>query len=121
MPKNTTITWNSEQLQAFNKSKTDLADASYLAYPAPDDLLYLAADASDTAVAAVLYQRSASFGTRPLGFFSRRLKSQLKWTIFSWELLAVYLATKHFSYFLEGSLFTIQTDNQALVRANAKP
>ena len=60
---------------------------------------------------------------RPLGFFSRRLNSsQLKWTIFSRELLAVYLATKHFSYFLEGSLFTIQTDHQALVStaANAK-
>ena len=35
----------------------------------------------------------------------------------------MYLATKHFSYFLEGSLFTIQTDHQALVSAaaNAKP
>ena len=61
---------------------------------------------------------------RPLGFFSRRLNSsQLIWTIFSRELLAVYLAAKHFSYFLEGSLFTIQTDHQALVStaANVKP
>ena len=61
---------------------------------------------------------------RSRGFFSRRLNSsQLKWTIFSRELLAVYLAAKHFSYFLEGSFFTIQTDHQALVRAtaNAKP
>ena len=31
----------------------------------------------------------------------------------------MYLATKHFSYFLEGSLFTIQTDHQALVSAAA--
>ena len=86
--------------------------------------LYLAADASDTAVAAVLYQKFAAIGMRPLGFFSRRLNtSQLKWTIFSRELLAVYLAKKHFSYFLEGSLFTIQTDHQALVSSatNAKP
>ena len=36
--------WNSEQLQAFNKSKTDLANASYLTYPAPDEPHYLAAD-----------------------------------------------------------------------------
>ena len=57
---------------------------------------------------------------RPLGFFSRRLNSsQIKWTIFSRELLAIYLAAKHFSYFLEGSLFTIQTDHQALVSAIA--
>ena len=61
---------------------------------------------------------------RPLGFFSRRLnKSQIKWTIFSRELLAVYLAAKHFLYFLEGYNFTIQTDHQALVNAaaHAKP
>ena len=54
--------WSSEQLQAFKKSKTDLANASYLAYPAPDEPLYLAANASDTAVAAVLYQKSAAIG-----------------------------------------------------------
>ena len=43
-------------------------------------------------------------------------------TIFSRELLNVYLTMKHFSYFLEGSLFTIQTDHQALISAaeNAK-
>ena len=35
LPKNKRISRSSEQLQAFNKSKTDLADASYLAYPAP--------------------------------------------------------------------------------------
>ena len=35
----------------------------------------------------------------------------------------MYLATKHFYYFLEGSHFTIQTDHQAFVSAaaNAKP
>ena len=124
LPKNTKISWNNEQLQAFEKSKSDLADASYLAFPAPNEPLYLAADASDTAVAAVLYQKTAAFGMRLLGFFSRRLtSSQLKWTIFSRELLAVYVATKHFSYFLEGSLFTIQIDHQALISAaaNAKP
>ena len=121
LPKNTKISWNSEQLQAFNKSKTDLTDTSYLAYPAPKEPLYLAAVASDT---AVLYQKSAAIGMRPLGFFSRHLNSsQLKWTIFSRELLTVFLATKHFSYFLEGSHFTIVTDHQALVSAatNAKP
>ena len=31
LPKNVKITWSSEQLEAFQKSKTDLADASYLA------------------------------------------------------------------------------------------
>ena len=83
-PKNAKITWNSEQLQEFEKSKTDLANTSHLSYPAPDDPLYLAADALDTAVTAVLYQKSASIWMQPLGFFSRHVNlSQLKWTIFS--------------------------------------
>ena len=46
LPKNAKITRSSEQLQAFGKSKTDLANASYLAYPVPDEPLYLAADTS---------------------------------------------------------------------------
>ena len=62
LPKNARISWSSEQLQAFQRSKTDLADASYLAYPAPDEPLYLADDASDTAIAIVLYQKSAAIG-----------------------------------------------------------
>ena len=62
-PKNMKIIWKDEQLQAFTKSKIDLANACHLAYPAPDQLLYLATDASDTAVAAVPYQKSAA----PLG------------------------------------------------------
>ena len=68
-PKNTKITWSSEQLQAFAKSKTDLTNASYLAYPAPDQPLYLAADTSDTAVTAVLYQKSAAIGMRPKNMY----------------------------------------------------
>ena len=61
-PKNTKIIRKDEQLQAFAKSKTDLSNASHLAYPAPDQPLYLAADASDTAVAAVVCQKSAAIG-----------------------------------------------------------
>ena len=62
LPKNAEITWSSNQLQAFETSKTDLANASYLAYPASDEPLYLAADASGTTIAAVLYQKSTAIG-----------------------------------------------------------
>ena len=54
LPKNVLINWTLEQEQAFNKSKNDLAQAALLAYPAPKAEIFLAADASDTAVAAVL-------------------------------------------------------------------
>ena len=62
LPKNARISWSSEKLQAFQRSKSNLADASYLAYPAFDEPLYLAADTSDSAVAAALYQKFAANG-----------------------------------------------------------
>ena len=55
LPKNALIDWTEEQLHAFEKSKSDLADATLLAYPDPGFPLYLAADASDTSVAGVLF------------------------------------------------------------------
>ena len=57
LPKNALINWTLEQEQAFNKSKNDLAQAALLAYPAPNAEIFLTADASDTAVAAVLFQK----------------------------------------------------------------
>ena len=96
--KNALINWMLEQEQAFNKSENDLAQAALLAYSAPNAEIFLAADASDTAVAAVLYQKIDNQLVEPLVFFSKRLdRAQIKWTIFSRELLAIYLGAKHFS------------------------
>ena len=53
-PKNALINWTLEQEHAFNKPKNDLAQAALLAYPVPNAEIFLAADASDT---AVLYQK----------------------------------------------------------------
>ena len=93
LPKNAMINWMLEQEQAFNKSKNDLAQAAFLAYPAPNAEIFLAADASDTAVAAVLYQKIDNQLVEPLGLFSKRLdRAQIKWTIFSrqfWQYTSV--------------------------------
>ena len=122
MPKNSQITWTPEAVSSFNNAKDDLARATLLAYPAPDAELYLAADASDTAIGAVLQQRDPKTGDlQPLGFFSRRLAAnQKRWTVFSRELFAVYSGLKHFLYFLRGRRFTILTDHKALINAASK-
>ena len=120
LPTNALINRTQEQEHAFNKSKNDLVQAALLAYPAPNEEIFLAADASDIVVAAVLYQKIHSQLIEPVGFFSKRLdRAQIKWTIFSRELPAIYLGAKHFSYFLQGTNFTIQTDHQAIVSAAA--
>ena len=114
------LEWTHETVSAFEKSKSDLLNATMLAYPAPGARIYLAADASDNAVGAVLQQQLPDGTMQPLGFLSRRLDpAQIKWSIFGRELLAVYLGVHHFAYFLEGAQFIIQTDHQALISAAA--
>ena len=56
----------------------------------------------------------------PVAFFSRKLLApERKYSAFDRELLAMFLATKHFRHFLEGRPFTIHTDHKLLTFALA--
>ena len=68
------------------------------------DEVSLTTDASDAAVGAVL---AASNGA-PLAFFSKKLSAaERKYSTFDRELLAVFLAIRHFRHMLEGKPFII--------------
>ena len=55
---------------------------------------------------------------KPISFFSKKLNSaELNDSAFDWELLAVYLAVRHFQYFVEGCPFNINTDSKPLTFA----
>ena len=59
--------------------------------------------------------------TQPLAFFSRKLRDpELKYSKFDRELLAVYLAIRHFKHILDGAYFQIRTDHRPLVHALVK-
>ena len=74
-------------------------------------------DASDLAVGAVLQQRTDT-GWVPLSFFSRKLTpTESRYSTFCRELLAIFLAVKHFRHFLEGRSFHICTDHKPLTHA----
>ena len=74
-------------------------------------------DASDVAVGATLQQFEAGMWW-PLAFFSKHLQSaEQQYSAFDKELLAMYLAIKHFRCFLEGRTFTAYTDHKPLVGA----
>nr|VZI35905.1 unnamed protein product [Spirometra erinaceieuropaei] len=74
-------------------------------------------DASTVAVGAVL-QQHINNSTRPLAFFSKKLSpAETRYSTFGRELLAIYLAVKHFRHFLEGRDFTIFTDHKPLTFA----
>ena len=71
-------------------------------------------DASSCAVGAVL-QQYINNQWCPVAYFSKNLKpSEAKYSTFDRELLAVYLAIKHFRHFIEGRQFKVFTDHKPL-------
>ena len=98
--------------------KTALGKKIVLSYLVPYTETFLSTDASDSCIAAPLYQFNPSRKLHvPIAFFSRKLsKAQLKYTIFDKEVLAIYKRVKFFRYMLDGRQFTIFCDNQAIVQ-----
>ena len=111
------LTWTDTTVAAFSATKEALAKASLLAYPSFNAPTCLMTDASDTAVGAVLQQHVE--GTwHPISFFSRKLTpAETRYSTFDRELLAVYLAIRHFRHFLEGRTFQVLTDHKPLTYA----
>nr|VZI11278.1 unnamed protein product [Spirometra erinaceieuropaei] len=106
-----------EALTAFEGIKNSLADATLLTHPAPEAQLSLMVDASTVAVGAVLQEHLAGL-TQPLAFFSKKLlPAETCYSTFGHELLAIYLAVKHFGHSLEGRDFTVFTDHKPLTFA----
>ena len=103
--------------QAFSSSKAAMMSVAELAHPQPGQPLSLAVDPSGTHVGAVLHQGSGS-ARRLLGFFSVKLdQAQQGFSAFDRELLACYLAVRHFHWVLEGSVFHILCDHIPLTFA----
>ena len=96
-----TLCWTSETHHAFLASKETLANASLLFHPKPNAPTCLMIDASDRAIGAVLQQWFES-GWHSIAYFSKKLKpAETRYCAFDKELLAIYLAIKHFRHFIE--------------------
>ena len=115
--KSQSLTWTDEAVASFNASKKSLANASVLLYLQSNVPTYLMTDDSDTAVGAVLQQHTNGTWC-PISFFSRKTTSaEICYSTFDREMLAVYLAIKHFCHYLEGCPFHIPTDHKPLTFA----
>ena len=111
------IKWPDDATKAFDACKKALASATALNHPLPDAPVSIIVDASDTAVGAVLQQHAGGYA-QPLGFFSKALQPrETKYSAFGRELLAAYLAVKHFRHHVEGREFHIFTDHKPLTYA----
>ncbi|UYV71730.1 hypothetical protein LAZ67_9000142, partial [Cordylochernes scorpioides] len=115
--KNASCQWTPTAFQAFDQCKFQLANAALLHHPFPEAPLCLTVDASDFAVGAALHQQVGN-NFQPIAFFSRKLDAaQRKYSAYDRELLAVYLAIKHFRHLLEGRQFPVYTDHKPLTYA----
>ena len=102
---------------AFVKLKQAISNIATVSHYIPGTPLALFTDASDLAVGAVL-QQFINDEWQPLAFFSKRLQpAESRYSTFGRELLAVYLAIRHFRHMLEGRHFTVFTDHKPLIFA----
>ena len=104
-------------VESFELAKKALADATLLVHPIENTKYCIVTDASDFALGGVLQQKNGAIW-EPLAFFSKKLtKTESMYSAFDRELLAIFLAIKHFRYFVEGREFTIYTDQKPLLGA----
>ena len=76
----------------------------------PEAPTAIMADASDTAMGAVLQQQQ-----QPIFCFSSKLSPTQHWySTFGRELLAIYQPIQHFWHFVEGRNFFVLTDHKPL-------
>ena len=93
------LQWTHDTTTAFTAVKQALAIATLLFHPTPNAPI---TDASACAVGAAL-QQHVNDQWCPIAYFSRQLQPpEKKYNTFDRELLAVYLAIKHFRHFVEG-------------------
>jgi cleavage and polyadenylation specificity factor subunit 1 len=114
------VLWTPEMRTAFDAAKELLASATLLVHPKLDAPIAVCSDASDTGVGASLEQWQHG-AWRPLSFFSRHLReAEKRYSAFDKELLAAYLAVRHFSVLIEGRYCILFTDHQPLALAWCK-
>jgi len=115
--KNTPWKWSEEAQTAFDDLKTALTTTPVLTIPDLSKPFILTTDASGVGLGAVLSQHTDA-GEKPVAFFSRKLNEhEVKYDIYTQELLAVVSALKEWRHYLEAptSFETlIRTDQEAL-------
>jgi len=119
LKKNSEFKWNKDAENAFNKLKTAFTTYEILIYPDPDKEFTVETDASDFAVGCILSQISDKDNELyPVAFHSRSLSSsEINYTIYDKELLAIITAFETWRHHLEGAKFPVQiiTDHRNLL------
>ena len=106
--------WTPEAAGAFSAIKDALTQATLLSHPQAGAPLSIMTDVSDAAVGAVL-QQFVGGSWQPISYFLRKLQpSETRYSTFDRELLAIYIAIKHFQHYVEGQNFCVLIDYKPL-------
>eukprot|EP01129_Flabellula_baltica_P013145 TRINITY_DN605_c0_g2_i1.p1 TRINITY_DN605_c0_g2~~TRINITY_DN605_c0_g2_i1.p1 ORF type:complete len:1627 (-),score=286.22 TRINITY_DN605_c0_g2_i1:702-5582(-) len=106
--------WTDDCDEEFNKLKDMMSKEPVLTLPDLQKTFYLATDWSRYAIGAVLFQKHDGFD-RPIAFFSRKTRgSELNYSSYDGELLAILDAVRRFRVYLLGKRFVLLTDHKTL-------
>jgi len=103
--------------KCFEQLKRLIADAPVLSFPDFNLAFFVATDASNLGIGAVLYQLPNGDDSKVnyISFMARALKPhERNYPAYKKELLAIIYACKKFHYYLWGRKFTLYTDHKPL-------
>lgn len=107
--------WSKHEDQIFNKIKQKILNSNALVPYDDSKQLFVASDASEKGVGAVLYHVDENRIERPIAFASRKLNdAEQQYSVIDREALAIYFAIKKFDQYLQGNKFVLVTDHKPL-------
>ena len=108
--------WSDECETAFKELRETLTSPLFLAHFDPDKPLYLAADASNAGVGAVIYHKLEDGRETIIAQASKTLTTtEQRYSQIEKEGLAIIFGIKKFHRYLHGRTFTLLTDHKPLV------
>ena len=116
LQKDVTWKWDSEQQNAFDKSKELLTSSNLLVHFDPKQPIILACDASNYGIGAVLAHLMSDGSERPIAYASRSLnKTERNYSQLEKEGLSCIFGVNKFHSYLFGHPFNLVTDHKPLL------
>jgi hypothetical protein len=114
--RNLTGKWGTEEQKSFDQLRAAIYNAPMLCFPDFEKLFFVATDASNYGIGAVLFQKAGNGSIQYVRFASRALsKGERNYSATKKELLGIVYALESFRDYIWGQKFTLYTDHRALV------
>lgn len=117
-------TWTLDYKAEFDKFISGIVNALALYYPDYELPWFLRTDACLRGIGSGLYQEkkdeSGTVTLQPLGFVSKKFSdAAADWATIAQECYSIFFSVQHFSYYLRGKPFILQTDHNNLLWMSA--